>query len=175
MTLPGAEIPSASLSRSASKRTNSNFKPFLGRNWPKTINAKLNQLKNWYNKICSVFQNSHSLITHPFSTSIFIPLGNTNFFETDLTWKLILQRVKWHRFRWWCLELNQIIFPDVVGELRSYFFPLFELHHFHNSYHRRTYVFWIDWLTLNKILHIDGRIIFNIRWFRFFWNLENRR
>ena len=66
-TRPGAEIPSASLSRSASKRTNSNFKPFLGGNWLQTIKAKLNQLKNWYNKFFSVFQNSHSFTTHLFS------------------------------------------------------------------------------------------------------------
>ena len=89
-TRPGAEIPSASLSRSASKMTNSNFKPFLGGNWLQTIKAKLNQLKNWYYKFFSVFQNSHSLTTHLFLASIFTPLGHTDFFETYLTWKLIL-------------------------------------------------------------------------------------
>ena len=112
MTRCGLEIPPASLSRSASKRTNSNFKPFLGGNWLQTIKAKLNQLKNWYNRIFSFFQNSHSLTTHPFSTSIFTPLGHTNFFEIYLMWKLKLQGVKWHSFCWWCLKLTQIILPD---------------------------------------------------------------
>ena len=76
------------------------------------MKAKLNQLKNWYNKFFSVFQNSHSLITHPFLASIFTPLDHANFFETYLTWKLILQGVKWYNFHWWCLKLNQIILPD---------------------------------------------------------------
>ena len=72
----------------------------------------MNQSKNWYNNFFSVFRNSHSLTTHLFSASIFIPLGHTDFFETYLTWKLILQGVKWHSFRWWCRKLNQIILPD---------------------------------------------------------------
>ena len=115
-TRQGFEIPPALLSRSASKRTNSNFKPFLGGNWLQTIKAKLNQLKNWYNKIFSVFQNSHSFTTHLFSASIFTPLGHTNFFLTNLEIKLIFQGIKWYNFRRWCPKLNQIIIPD-RGEL----------------------------------------------------------
>ena len=112
MTCWGFEIPPVSLPRSASKKTISNFKPFLGGNWPQTRKSKLNQLKNWYNKIFSVFQNSYSLTTHPISASIFTPLGHTNFFETYLTWKFTLHGVKWHSFCWWRLKLKQIILPD---------------------------------------------------------------
>ena len=97
---------------SALKRTKSIFRPLLSGNQPQTIKAKLNQLKNWYNKICSVFQNSHSLTTPPLSASIFTPLGLTNFFETYLKWKLILQGVVWYNVHWWCSKLNLIILPD---------------------------------------------------------------
>jgi len=109
------KIPAASLSPSASKGTNFNFEPFLGGNWQHTIKARLNQLGDWCNKMFSVFQNSHSLTTHPIWASVFAPLGHANFFETCLTWRLVLRGVKWHSFRWWCLKLNQIILPDRGG------------------------------------------------------------
>ena len=92
------EIPSASLSPSASKRTKSNFKPFLGGNWPQIIKAKLNQLQNWNNKIFSIFQNSHTLTTHPFSASIFTPLGHTNFFWNIPYVKAYTSRTKMAQF-----------------------------------------------------------------------------
>ena len=63
------------------KRTNSNFKPLLGGNWPQTIKEKLNQLKNWHNKFFSVFQNSHFLTPHwPLFSLNFHPFGTYQFF-----------------------------------------------------------------------------------------------
>ena len=65
--------------------------------------------------------------THPFLASIFTPLGHTDFFETYLTWKLILQGVKWHSFRWWYLKLNQIILLDRGDKTKMYGFVMMAL------------------------------------------------